>query len=141
MARVLIVSDYSRTSYSIESEFSRFGWLSENMSMQLVLNQGNSVTKGFDNIVFIIDTNFRKNFISVIKEMESLISNCSNGAAVYLLFEDDYDPIFAPWLAHIKRMFKSIHHKINLEEAVKEMINLSFEPVHLNTFVSPMNGF
>ena len=111
------------------------------MSMQLILNQGSSVTKGFDNIVLIIDTNFRKNFISVIKEMESLISNCSNGAAVYLLFEDDYDPIFAPLLAHIKRMFKSIHRKINLEESVKEMIKLSFELVHLNTFVSPMSGF
>lgn len=73
--------------------------------------------------------------------MESLISNCSNGEPVYLFFEDDYDPIFAPWLAHLKRMFKYIHSKINLEEAVKEMIKLSFEPVHLNSFVSPMNGF
>lgn len=129
MARVLIISDYSRTSHSIENEFLRFGWLAESISMQSVLNQGSTVTKGFDYIVLIIDTNFRKNFNSVITEMESVISNCSTNADVYLLFEDDYDAMFATWLAHIKRTFKLMTNQTDLEDAVKEIIRFSLDPI------------
>lgn len=141
MARVLIVSDYSRTSHNLEDELSRFGWVADSTTMQTLLSQGSSVTKGYDNIILIIDANFRKNFIGVIGEMESLISNCSKYSAMYLMFEDDYDPIYASWLAHINRMFKSMNRQPDLEEAIKEIIKFSFEPVSNNSFTSPMNGF
>lgn len=140
MAKVLIISDHARSSHNVVEELSRFGWEAESISMQSMLSQGSTITKNFDNIAFIIDENFLKNFVSVIGELQSLISNCSKYSAVYLMFDGDYEPIFAPWLIYVKRLFKSINRQADLEEAIKEMIKLSFDPVPLSSFVSPMRG-
>ncbi len=140
MAKVLIISDHSRSSHNVVKELSRFGWETESISMQSVLRQGSSITKNFDNIAFIIDENFRRNFVSVIGELQSIISNCSKYSAVYLMFEGDYEPIFAPWLIYVKRLFKSINRQADLKEAIQKMIKLSFDPIPLNSFVSPMRG-
>jgi hypothetical protein len=140
MVRILIVSDQSVHGHNLEEEFSRFGWISRHISMHTLLNEGSAITKDFNSIAFVINDNFRKNLIGVIGEMESLICNCSKFSTVYLLFEEDYDSVFASWLAHVKHTFKSIHRKTELEEAVNEIIKLSYEPVPISSFVSPMNG-
>ena len=69
-----------------------------------------------------------------------MIRNCSIHTPLYLVFEDDYDPCFASWSQHAKRLFKLAMHDHHLHDAISKIIQLETECVPRTSFCSPMDS-
>ena len=104
--RVLVVADHQPLMVSIRSRFLDSGWLIDAVSTQAWLSQQSQRACDYDDIVLLIDKDFRRRFGNIIHEMVAMIRNCSAHAPVYLLCEGGYEPCFSPWLDHIKQVFE-----------------------------------
>jgi len=139
MSKALIISDNRAMASVIETKFSNAGWSNESVTIHSMMGRGSASVRNHHCIVLVIGTDFRKRFSSIIDEMGAIIRNCSIHTPLYLLFEDDYDPCFASWVQHAKRLFKSATHHDNLRDAIQEVIRLETESVPRTAFCSPMD--
>ena len=104
--RVLVVADDQPIMVSIISRFFDCGWLIDAVSTQALMSWQSQKACDYDDIVLVIDKDFRRRYGSIIHEMSAMIRNCSAHAPIYLLCEGGYAPCFSPWLDHIKQVFE-----------------------------------
>jgi hypothetical protein len=140
MFKALVVSDNLNTTYLLENELSMAGWASNSISIpEMALHRLVSISH-YQCVILVIDMEFRKRLGNVIHEMEDIIRNGACNAALYLIFEGDYDPYFAPWLEHTRRLFKLAARQHTLKTSVEEIIRLESGETSANAFVSPMDS-
>ncbi|HEY9276655.1 MAG TPA: hypothetical protein VIO87_00440 [Methylotenera sp.] len=120
--KTLIISESRHLTDSIETLFSNKGWLAKSMPTRLLFGQGSSSMMDYHCAIFVIDHHFRKHFNGLITEMSAFIKNASAHTAIYLLFEHDDDALFATWLTHVKRSFKSAVDQTCLHHAIQAII-------------------
>jgi len=114
--------------------------VNENISTHSIMARNSTYVRNNHFIVMVIDTHFVKRFGSIVEEMSAMIRNCAMHTPLYLLFEGDYEPCFASWLQHIKRLFKSTIHDHHLRDAISEIIRLESECVPRTSSCSPMDS-
>lgn len=127
MNKVLIVTDNTTIASAVEAKFSIAGWTNEYISINSIMRGNSAFVRNHHCIILIIGIDFIRRFGSVIVEMSAMVKNCSIHTPLYLVFEDDYDPCFALWSQHAKRLFKLAKQDYQLQNVVCEIIRLESE--------------
>lgn len=140
MPKALIVSDNTIMASAMEIEFHRVGWSSNCISVNSIMGRDSASVCDFQCITLVVDMSFRRHFGGLIEEMGAMVRNCSKHTPLYLVFEGDYDPAFASWLEHTKRLFKSARLYHYLWDAVHKITRLESCNVPKAAFVSPMGA-
>jgi hypothetical protein len=129
MNKALIITDNLIIASAIEANISTAGWANENININSMMRGNSAFVLNHHCIILIIGIDFIRRFGSVIVEMSAMIKNYSIHTPLYLVFEDDYDPCFASWSQHAKRLFKLNNNAHNLHNAISKIIDLETEPV------------
>lgn len=122
MSKVLIVSDNILTVSPIRSLLVQKYIASETINVTKMITQGAQHLVGYKFAVIYIDTDFYKRFGSVLHEMSNSIKNYASLRSIYLVFEGEYDPKFAGWLEHTKRIFQSVRQESKFQEAIEHIL-------------------
>lgn len=141
MSKVLIIANNIVIASSIKSEFSKAGWVADDLNLHVITKQSNYNVGQHKCVLMVIDELFLRNFGKYIQEMTLMIRNCAVCTSFYLAFEGEYDPIFASWLEYTKRLFKTILNKQILHSSIQEIIKLETNHVPRAAYVSPMDAF
>ena len=139
MSKVLIVSDNIVTVGAIRSLLVQKNIASETINVSKIVSEGAQHVIGYKFAVIYIDLDFYKRFGNVIHEMSSSIKNYGSLRGIYLIFEGDYDPRFASWLEHTKRIFQSVRQESKFNEAIEEILKIETDPIPRTAFRSPMD--
>ena len=141
MSEVLIISDNLEIAYNVDVRFSNAGWSNENISVLAMMARNSASTNRYQCIVLVIDIDLRKRFGSVIEEMSAIIGNFSKYSSLYLIFEDDYDPVFSAWTQYSKEFFTLSMSSSHLLNAINKIIRLESEYLPTINYCSPMDAF
>lgn len=134
MSKVLIVSDNIVKVGTIRSLLVQKDIASETINVTKLVTQSSQHIVGYKFAVIYIDLDFYKRFRNALHELSNSIKNYASLRPIYLFFEGEYDPKFAIWLEHTKRIYQSVRQESTFQEAIEDILRNEADSVPRNPF-------